>query len=94
MKRALSRVFKSTRSKAEFRNLKFFHQLGIPACEPMVQGEYRNNLGIARNCMIITKEIPGTKQLNHFIRDLEAGDESQALKDSLRRQIIESVAKN
>lgn len=94
LKRALSRVFKPTRSKSEFNNLKYFHELGIPACEPMVQGEYRNVFGIARNCMIITKEVTGTTQLDHFIKDLENSDESRDRKDDLRRQIIESIAKS
>lgn len=94
LRRALSRVFKATRSKGEFSNLKFFHELGIPACEPIVQGEYRNFLGIARNCMIVTKEVAGTQQLDQFIRGLEASDETAPAKADLRRQIIESLAAN
>jgi len=94
LKRALSRIFKPTRSKSEFANLKFFHELGIPACVPMAQGEYRNFFGIARNCMIITEEVTGTTQLDHFIAELESSDEPEDLKKSLRKQIIESIAEN
>ena len=94
LRRALSRVFKPTRSKSEFANLKLLHSLGIPACVPVVQGEYRNALGIARNCMIITREVSGSMQLDQFIDALEAGEEDASLKRDLRRQIIESVAAN
>ncbi|WP_435893773.1 lipopolysaccharide kinase InaA family protein [Oceaniferula spumae] len=94
LKRALSRVFKPTRSKSEFANLKFFHELGIPACQPILQGEYRNVFGIARNCMIITEEVTGTTQLDHFIKKLEAGDDPEDVKKAIRRQIIESIAEN
>ena len=94
MKRALSRIVKPTRSKSEITNLKLFHQLGIPACEPILQGEYRNVFGISRNCMLITRGVTGTEQLDDFIENLEAGDEDPAVKASLRRQIVESVAGN
>lgn len=94
MKRALSRIFKPTRSKSEITNLKLFHQWGIPACEPILQGEYKNVFGIARNCMLITRAVTGTEQLDEFIDILEAGDDDQAVKTSIRRQIIESVAQN
>lgn len=94
LKRALSRIFKPTRSKSEFANLKFFHELGIPACVPMAQGEYRNFLGIARNCMIITEEVTGTTQLDHFISELEESNEPVEVKKDLRRKIIESIAGN
>jgi len=94
LKRALSRIFKPTRSQSEIKNLKFFHQLGIPACTPILQGEYRNIFGIARNCMIITKEIEGSIQLDQFITQLNASDEPEAIKASIRKQIIHSTATN
>ena len=92
LRRGLSRMMKQTRSKGEFANLNFFHKLGIPACEPIARGEYRNVLGIPRNCMIITREITGAKQLDHFIRDLEADSLPDDIKMGIRRQIIESLA--
>lgn len=94
LKRALSRVFKPTRSQSEIANLKFFHQLGIPACEPILQGVYRNIFGIARNCMLITREVSGSQQLDDFIDTLEAGEDIADLKQDIRRQILESVALN
>lgn len=94
LKRALSRVFKPTRSQSEIANLKYFHQLGIPACEPILQGVYRNVFGIARNCMLITKEVTGSQQLDDFIDSLEAGDDEAAVKQDIRRQVLESVAQN
>ncbi len=94
LKRSLSRILKETRSKGEFSNLLFFHKIGIPACEPIAQGEYRNFLGIPRNCMIITREIMGAKQLDHFVRDLELDDLSSETKLLIRRNIIKSLAHN
>lgn len=94
LRRALSRVMKPTRSKSEFANLKFFHELGIPACEPMAQGDYRHWFGVPRNCMIITREVTGSKQLDQFIEELDASDAPESLKVDLRRQIIESIAAN
>jgi len=94
LRRALSRIFKPTRSKSEITNLKLFRQWGIPACEPILQGEYRNVFGIARNCMLITRAVTGTEQLDDFITTLETGDDDQTMKTSIRRQIIESVAQN
>lgn len=94
LKRALSRIFKPTRSQSEIANLKFFHQLGIPACEPVLQGVYRNVFGIARNCMLITREVTGTEQLDDFIGSLEASDDAPDLKADIRRQILTSLAEN
>ncbi|MBM1134890.1 hypothetical protein JO972_01310 [Verrucomicrobiaceae bacterium 5K15] len=94
LRRAFSRILKPTRSKNEFANLKFFQKLGIPVCVPMVQGEYRNAFGIPRNCMIITLEVTGASQLDHFIASLEESDEPSEVKADLRRQIIESIATN
>ena len=93
-RRYMSRTLKGSRSKGEFRNLRFFRELGIPACEPLVQGEYRNALGLVMNCMIITREIVGTERLDRFIPKLEAGPDSEEMKCGIRRQIIESLAKN
>lgn len=94
LRRALSRIFKPTRSKSEIKNLKFFHKLGIPACEPILQGEYKNVFGIARNCMLITLGVVGAEQLDDFIDTLEAGQDDATIKADIRRQIIESVATN
>jgi len=94
LKRALSRIFKPTRSKSEITNLKLFHELGIPACTPILQGEYKNVLGIARNCMIITLEIPQAIQLNNFLDNLNSSNESETTRTSIKRQIMESLATN
>ncbi len=93
-RRALSRFFKPARSKTEKNNLQFFNKLGISACEPIAQGEYRTAWGLLTNCMIVTKEVAGSQQLDVFIDELDASDEDDAVKDKLRRQIIESIAKN
>ncbi|MEK6247413.1 MAG: lipopolysaccharide kinase InaA family protein [Planctomycetales bacterium] len=94
LKRALSRIFKPTRSQSEIDNLKFFRQLGIPACEPVLQGVYRNAFGVARNCMLITREVTATLQLDDFLDTHETGDDPQSVKSAIRRQILESVASN
>jgi len=94
LKRALSRVFKPTRSKSEKTNLLFFKQLGIPVCEVVMQGEYKNVLGIARNCMLITREVSGTSQLDEFIKELDASEDAPEVKVDIRRQIMESIAGN
>lgn len=94
LKRALSRMFKPTRSQSEIANLKFFHQLGISACEPIVQGVYRNAFGIARNCMLMTREVTGTMQLDDFIDALEASDTPTELKADIRRQILTCLARD
>ena len=93
-RRALSRFFKPARSKSEKNNLQFFNKLGIPACEPIAQGEYRTAWGLLNNCMIVTKEVTGSKQLDVFIDELEASDEDEVIKADLRLQIIESLATN
>ncbi len=93
-RRALSRFFKSARSKAEKRNLQFFNKLGIPACEPIAQGEVRTAWGLLTNCILVTREVTGSEQLDVFMDKLDASNESQSVKDDLRRQIIESIAKN
>lgn len=94
LRRALSRVFKPTRSQREIANLKFFHSIGIPACEPVLQGVYRNLFGIARNCMLITREVEGTRQLNDFMAELNGSSESEALKTEIRKRILEALADN
>jgi len=94
LKRALSRIFKPTRSQSEIVNLQFFHQLGIPACEPILQGVYRNVFGVARNCMLITREVTGTQQLDDFMDCLEASSDSDEMKVDIRRQIVTSLAQN
>ncbi len=95
LRRALSRIFKPTRSKAEIRNLKFFHSIGIKACTPILQGEYKNVFGIARNCMIITLEVPNSQQLDQFITSLENDNNTtEEVKVSIRQQILHSVATN
>jgi len=94
IRRALSRVFKPTRSKSEITNLKFFHKLGIPACVPILQAEYKNVFGVARNCMLITLGVVGATQLDQFVTELDAGDDDETTKADLRRQIVESVATN
>lgn len=91
-RRILKRLFKPTRSRGELTNLKFFRELGIPACEPIVQGEYRNGIGIARNCLLMTRELTGTEQLDVFIDQLALSEESESMKAMLRRQIIDSIA--
>ena len=93
-RRALSRMMKSSKSRREMGNLLYFHKLGIPACEPIAQGELRDRWGVLRNCLIITKEVTGSQQLDVFIDELEASDESAEVKSDLRRQIIISVATN
>ena len=91
-RRALSRFFKPARSKTEKKNLEFFSQLGIPACDPVAQGECRAGWGLLVNCLLITKEVTSTKQLGVFLSELEESDEDEELKLNLRRQIIESIA--
>ena len=94
LKRALSRIFKPTRSQSEIANLKFFHQWGIPACEPILQGVYRNAFGISRNCMLITREVTGSQQLDHFLPALEASADPADVIKHIREQILTSLAKN
>lgn len=91
-RRSASRMLKKSRSAGEFANLKFFRELGIPACEPMIQGEYRSGWGLLKNCLIVTREIEGTERLDRFIPELEAGSDPEEVKQSIRRQIIESLA--
>ena len=74
--------------------MQFFHELEIPACEPVVQGEYKNAFGVTRNCMLITKEVTGAVQLDKFIEELDQTEEPQDLKDALRQQISDSIAKS
>ena len=94
IRRVLSRMLKPTRSQSEIKNLQFFHQLGIPACTPIVQGEYRNFLGIARNCMLITVKIQNTQQLDVFMTNLENSNDSETTKKAIRHKIIRSIATN
>lgn len=94
LRRSLPRCFKPSRSRAEYVNLSFFHELGIPACELVAQGEYRNALGIISNCMIITREVEDSVQLDQFIDQLESGDDSEETKRGIRRQIMRSLAAN
>ena len=94
LRRSVSRVLKKSRSAGEFRNLQFFRELGIPACEPLMQGEYRNGLGLLKNCLIVTREIVGTESLDRFIPVFQAGADSDEVKRGIRRQIIESLAAN
>lgn len=93
-RRALSRFFKSARSKAEKKNLQFFNKLGIPACEPIAQGEVRTAWGLLTNCILVTREVTGSEQLDVFMDELDSSDEDQAVKDKMRHQIIESIATN
>ena len=93
-RRALSRMMKPSKSRCEMKNLQYFHKLGIPACKPIAQGEFRDRWGILRNCLLITEEVTGTQQLDVFINELEASDESAEVKADLRRQIITSLATN
>jgi len=93
-RRALSRFLKPARSRSEKKNLQFFNKLGISACEPIAQGEYRAAWGLLYNCLLVTKEVTGSKQLDVFIDDLEASDEDKVVKDDLRLQIIKSIAGN
>jgi serine/threonine protein kinase len=92
LKRRVARLLKPTRSKSEFNNLKFFHELGIAVGTPMAQGESRDAFGMARNCLLITKEVVGSQQLDLFIEDLEAHESDEVLKNDLKRQITESLA--
>lgn len=94
LRRALSRVFKPTRSQSEIANLKFFQSQGIPCCEPMLQGIYKNTFGIARNCMLITRDVTDAEQLDTFISKLEESEGDAELRSEIRRQIIESIAGN
>ena len=93
-RRTLSRFFKPARSRSEKNNLQFFRKLGIPACEPIAQGECRTAWGILTNCMLVTKEVARSQQLDVFIDELDASDEDQSVKESLRLQIIDSIATN
>lgn len=94
LRRALSRLLKPTRSQAEIVNLKFFHELGIPACEPLLQGVYLNAVGMPRNCMLITKEVKKAQQLDLFIQKLHASDQSNSAKKDMIYQILGSLAHN
>lgn len=94
LRRSLSRMAKPSRSCTEMRNLRFFRELGIPACEVIAQGEIRNRFGIIRNCLIITREIPGCRPLDVFIDELESSDEDIDIKADLRRQILISLVTN
>lgn len=94
LKRRLARIFKDGRAKAEFSNLSFFRSLGIPACEPMLWGEYRTSLGLLQNCMIVTREVPDTIQLDQYIEGLRDTDEPTELKQQIHRQIIGQIAVN
>ncbi|NWK54097.1 hypothetical protein HW115_00620 [Verrucomicrobiaceae bacterium N1E253] len=92
LRRALSRIFKPTRSQSEIANLKWFKELGIPCCEPVLQGVYRNCFGIARNCMLITRELTGTQQLDDFVPALRETVPDEEQRKAIRRNLYVSLA--
>jgi hypothetical protein len=44
--------------------------------------------------MLITREVTGATQLDHFVKSLEAEENDASLKEDIYRQIIHSIATN
>jgi len=66
--KGLRRYFGKSRIRSEWENLFFFESLKVPTAEIVAFGEERG-FGWFKRGAVITKEIKGTDDLDHFVRE-------------------------